>query len=251
MSSPTLSPAQLSANQANALLSSGPSTTEGKAKSSMNALRTGLTGQTVLLPTDDLAVYEAFVDSLFAQWSPATDQENRLVQLIADTEWRVHKIAPLEEGIFAVGRLEYPDLFPEETDKNRRAGLINAKLQLIYEKQLRNLALQERRLRNQHKSDTAKLEQLQQERIANKQKAEQALIDAREAEFQRANRISTKCFEQKVPFTPSEFGFDFSGEEYSHYWKVQERYFTLTGEDLDFHQVVAAYRKAQKERPTA
>src|SRR5579863_3901586 len=43
-----LSPAQLSANRANALKSTGPSEA-GKAKSRMNALRTGLTGRTVLI----------------------------------------------------------------------------------------------------------------------------------------------------------------------------------------------------------
>jgi len=251
MASPTLSPSQWAANQANAQFSTGPTSSEGKAKSSMNALRTGLTGQTVLLPADDLAVYQSFVESLFAQWSPATDQENRLVQLIADTEWRMHRIAPLEQGIFEVGRLEYPDLFSEETNPTRRAGLINAKLQLIYEKPLRNLALQERRLRNQHKSDTAQLEQLQHERIANKRKEEQDRKEASSAEVDRAFHILRNCVEKKVTWVPSEFGFEFSKEEFLHYAEAQARYFDLTGEDIDFHQFLADYRKGKKEPQTA
>ena len=44
------SPARLAANQANAQLSTGPRTPEGKAKVSLNAVKTALTGQTVLLP---------------------------------------------------------------------------------------------------------------------------------------------------------------------------------------------------------
>src|SRR5579863_5462974 len=41
------------ANRQNSLLSTGPKTPEGKAASSRNALKTGLTGRTVLLPGDD------------------------------------------------------------------------------------------------------------------------------------------------------------------------------------------------------
>ena len=51
------SPKQLAANQANSQLSTGPKTPEGKATSSLNAVKTGLTGRTVLLPGDDAAAY--------------------------------------------------------------------------------------------------------------------------------------------------------------------------------------------------
>jgi hypothetical protein len=54
-------PAQIDANRANAQLSTGPSSPEGKAKSSHNALKTGLTGRTILLPTDDVAAYQNLV----------------------------------------------------------------------------------------------------------------------------------------------------------------------------------------------
>jgi hypothetical protein len=42
---------RLAANRANAQLSTGPTTPEGKARSSRNAVKTGLTGRTVLLPS--------------------------------------------------------------------------------------------------------------------------------------------------------------------------------------------------------
>ena len=47
--------AQIAANQKNSQLSTGPTSEAGKAKSSLNAVKSGLTGRTVLLPTDDAA----------------------------------------------------------------------------------------------------------------------------------------------------------------------------------------------------
>ncbi|HLH04775.1 MAG TPA: hypothetical protein VKX25_18555 [Bryobacteraceae bacterium] len=50
--------AQLIANRANSQLSTGPKTAEGKATVSHNAVKNALTGATVLLPTDDAALYQ-------------------------------------------------------------------------------------------------------------------------------------------------------------------------------------------------
>ena len=52
-----VSDAQRAANKANAQKSHGAVTPEGRLKSSLNAVKTGLTGQTVLLPTDDAKAY--------------------------------------------------------------------------------------------------------------------------------------------------------------------------------------------------
>ena len=50
-----LTEAKIEANQANAQLSTGPRTEQGKAISSFNSLRHGLTAMTVLLPGEDPA----------------------------------------------------------------------------------------------------------------------------------------------------------------------------------------------------
>ena len=54
--------AQIEANRKNAQHSTGPKSPETKAKCSLNALKTGLTGRTVLLPADDTAAYQQHLD---------------------------------------------------------------------------------------------------------------------------------------------------------------------------------------------
>jgi len=102
---------------------SPPTSPEGKAKSSLNAVKTGLTGRTVLLCTDNAAVYQQHLDRLITQYQPATHQEKALVQAIGDTEWRLLRIAPLEAGIYAIGRRELADQFADEQDATNREAL--------------------------------------------------------------------------------------------------------------------------------
>ena len=161
---PSPSNAKLAANRANAQLSTGPTSDEGKAICCLNAVKTGLTGRTVLLPDDDAVAYSALIAGFVAEWQPATDTEHRLVQALADTEWRLLRIPVLEAGIYAIGRLEAADQFAGESNAAVRTALIEANIFLRYQRQLNNLSIQENRLRRQREKDTAQLRQLQQER---------------------------------------------------------------------------------------
>ena len=108
------SESQIRANQANAQLSTGPKTEAGKARSSKNAVKTGLTGRAVLLAADDLAAYEKHLQNFSDRYQPANDTERELLQSIADTHWRLQRIPNLEAGIYALGRKTGPvgDRFP-------------------------------------------------------------------------------------------------------------------------------------------
>jgi hypothetical protein len=137
--------ARLKANLANAQLSTGAKTSEGKAKALLNAVKTGLTGRTVLLPADDAAAYECHIQSFADDYSPVGLREADLVQSIADTWWRLKRIPSLESALFALGYVEFAGSF-DEHDASLRPSLIEAQTFLKYEKQLRNLQLQEARL---------------------------------------------------------------------------------------------------------
>ncbi len=195
--------AQLDANRANAQLSTGPTSETGKATSSLNAVKTGLTGRTVLLPGDDAAAYEAHIAEFTQRYQPAADAERNLVQSLADTEWRLLRIPALEMGIYALGRLEFAELFPNE-DEAVRKHLIEAKVFLAYQRQLNNLSIQENRLRRQREKDNAALLELQEER----KRQTNARLDQAARQYIHAVHEETND-----DFDPAALGFEFSIEQ--------------------------------------
>jgi hypothetical protein len=156
--------ARLAANRANAQLSSGPKTEEGKRKSSLNAVKTGLTGATVLLSTDDAAEYQRHIAAYEKELQPVGLEESELVQSLADISWRLRRIPALEMAIYAQGCIEFAGLFEDQEDPDVRRSLIELHTHLVYEKQLRNLQLQESRLVRRREKETATLRRLQDER---------------------------------------------------------------------------------------
>jgi len=157
------SEARLEANRRNAQLSTGPTIGEGKLTSSLNALKTALTGRTVLLSTDDAADYERHLAAYTEEFAPVGYLESNLVQSIADTDWRLRRIPVLEMALFAKGRIEFAELFDEHAPAARPL-LIDAQTFITYEKQIRNLHLQEARLSRRRDKKAAELRRLQEER---------------------------------------------------------------------------------------
>ncbi|MFL6546068.1 MAG: hypothetical protein ACJ8LM_12935 [Candidatus Udaeobacter sp.] len=216
---PPISSSQLAANRANGLdeaailsepktqknASSGPQTPEGKAKSCLNAVKTGLTGRTVLLPAEDAARYEQHVCEFFTELQPAGPRETELVRSLADTAWRLARIPALEMTIFAHGRIQFADQFADR-DPALQSCLIEMHTFLHYEKQLRNLHIQEGRLRRQREKDTAELRQLQQERSSREKHDLQMLAG-----------LYVAAQKEGKPFDPAQYGFEFSTEDIENY----------------------------------
>lgn len=165
------SEARLEANRANAQLSTGPRSEDGQAKSSLNAVKTALTGSTVLLPADDTAEYQRHLDAFEQEFQPVGLRECELVQSIADTWWRLRRIPALEAALFAKGRLEFAHLYDDQ-EPAACPHLIDAYTYLVYEKQIRNLQLQEARLTRRREKETAELRLLQADRKQKEEKPE-------------------------------------------------------------------------------
>ncbi len=89
-------------NRANSEHSTGPITEAGKQRSSLNALRHGLTAQTVVLPTEDLDAYQSHLKSFTTEYHPKGATECNLVQALADATWRLNRIPTLEASLLSV-----------------------------------------------------------------------------------------------------------------------------------------------------
>ena len=83
------SPAQLEANRKNAQRSCGPRTAEGKAISRRNALKHGLTGAGIVLPTDDVAEVARRFEALEAEMNPGSELARMLVGRVATLSLRM------------------------------------------------------------------------------------------------------------------------------------------------------------------
>jgi hypothetical protein len=82
---------QIEANRRNAQLSTGPRTPDGKAASSMNALKSGIDAESSIIPGEDAAVLAALTARLYHGCQPQTDIECLLVDNIIRHAWRLRR----------------------------------------------------------------------------------------------------------------------------------------------------------------
>jgi len=91
---------QIAANRRNALKSTGPVTLEGKQRSSRNAVRHGLTAETVIGSLEDLEDYQAFEAAVTADYEAQTALERELVLRLAGLLWRLRRATAIETALF-------------------------------------------------------------------------------------------------------------------------------------------------------
>jgi hypothetical protein len=93
---------QIEANRRNARLSTGPLTEEGKRKSRRNAVRHGLTAETVIDALEDAADYAAFEMAVTSDYDARTAVERELVLRLASLLWRLRRATAIESGLFKI-----------------------------------------------------------------------------------------------------------------------------------------------------
>ena len=91
---------QIEANRRNARLSTGPVTEEGKGKSRQNAVRHGLTAETVITALEDAEDYAAFEMAVTADYDAQSAVERELVLRLASALWRLRRATAIETGLF-------------------------------------------------------------------------------------------------------------------------------------------------------
>jgi len=91
---------QIEANRRNALKSTGPTTPEGKERSRRNALRHGLTAETVIVALEDTEDYQAFEAAVISDYDAESAVERELVLRLASVLWRLRRAIGIETALF-------------------------------------------------------------------------------------------------------------------------------------------------------
>ena len=152
------SDAQVAANIENARHSTGPRTEEGKARSSQNALKLGLTSnKSLLLPDEDEEEFREFASDLKATYAPFNTVEAELVDDIISIQWRRKRAAFLEARILSAENADF--------------------------KALNNISLIASRLKREFSATHKELMQLQVDREKNLDKTFEAAATIRRADI--------------------------------------------------------------------
>jgi flagellar biosynthesis GTPase FlhF len=210
-------------NRANAKHSTGPRTEAGKQRSSLNALRHGLTGHVIVLPSEDHAAYETHTRRLIHDLQPKGALEEQLVQSLSDTSWRINRVAALETNLLSLGIHEQSanivTAHPEA-----HAALAMAASVREQTRALSNLSMHEHRLSRQFERTLKQLREIQAERS-----------EKENNQMEKAARLLSLHQSEGLPYDPSEDGFVFSNDEIetslrrTHRMKQANRaYFTAT-----------------------
>jgi hypothetical protein len=93
---------QIEANRRNALKSTGPKTEAGKQTSRCNAVRHGLTAETVVGALEDAEEYKAFEAAITADYDAQSAVERELVLRLASILWRLRRATTMETGLFEI-----------------------------------------------------------------------------------------------------------------------------------------------------
>jgi hypothetical protein len=93
---------QFEANRRNSLKSTGPKTEAGKQASRCNAVRHGLTAETVIGAMEDAEDYKAFEAAITADYDAQSAVERELVLRLASLLWRLRRATTIETGLFEI-----------------------------------------------------------------------------------------------------------------------------------------------------
>jgi hypothetical protein len=194
-------PNRAATNRANGRLSHGPVTEAGKRRSSLNAIRHGLTGRVVVLPTEDLNQYQTFARELVDSLHPQTPLERQLAQTVADQQWRLNRIRSIEDGMLGCGHHEAAGDFDADSP-DTHAALTAARAFRDHSQAFVNLSMYEQRIHRVMEKALSQLQELQAARRAEEQ-----------ARLEEAVKLQKLHQMKGEPYDPQGDGFVYSSAE--------------------------------------
>jgi hypothetical protein len=182
-------------NRANSQHSTGPRTEWGKQRSSLNALRHGLTAASAVLPSEDPAAYADHRRRFFDEYQPATPTETQLVQELVETSWRLNRIPLLEADVLARAANPPTDQ-AAELNQSMDFDIVDA------HRLLNSLGIHGQRLSCQFRKCLAQLRDIQADRAERERR-----------QFRDAADLFVHHQHKGLPWEPTDDGFVFSKEQ--------------------------------------
>src|SRR5579864_6943535 len=127
---------QVTATQQNSQKSTGPTTPEGKKRSSLNAIRHNLTGQVVIVSDTEMPIYQEHCREYRTDFAPKGKLETDLTQEMADLRWSIDRIHAAETNLCAVESLSDSGMESGDPELNSAISIANS-----LEKNMKMLAL--------------------------------------------------------------------------------------------------------------
>jgi hypothetical protein len=91
---------QIEANRLNAKKSTGPRSAEGKAASSMNALKSGIDAQSHIIRGEDQALLDALTTEYLERFRPAAPEERFYVATLIRDDWQLRRLSKADAQIW-------------------------------------------------------------------------------------------------------------------------------------------------------
>ncbi|MBI4909635.1 MAG: hypothetical protein HY820_38815 [Acidobacteria bacterium] len=186
----SISDAHSEAARRNGALSHGPTTEEGRRRSSQNACKHNFFASCASLPGEERAQFDALREAYSEEYLPVTSTEHHYVQEVADAEWRLQRVrshmVDLQSKVMRETEQSSAEAFHHLAKDGPSLPLLlryETKFERQYDKAVQQLQnLQDRRAEKRQAVRDAE----QAERKAEAAAAKQAEADARQAEKDRA-----------------------------------------------------------------
>jgi hypothetical protein len=139
------SQAQIDANRVNAQKSTGPTSPEGKAASSLNALKSGIDAHSHIIRGEDPAELEALTTAFLRQFQPADPNQLALVDTLIAAEWTQRRLRCIEAQLWA-WQIERLDKYLPQAERIDDSLPQNSLLGHVYQNGLETLTRLGRRM---------------------------------------------------------------------------------------------------------
>ncbi len=134
------SPASQLANAANAQLSTGPRTEEGKARSAQNARKHGLTAAQLVIVAEDREEFEALLADYQSAVRPSGPIQQTLFDQLVEAAWHLERIRNMETELSATAASYLELLNNEEVQKKLdRLARHKTRIERTFHRSLREL----------------------------------------------------------------------------------------------------------------